>query len=348
MSGGVDSSVAAALLVEQGYEVIGMMLRLWSEPGKSSVNRCCSPEAMAQARHVSAQLGIPFYAIDAQEVFYKEVVKHFVDDYMQGVTPNPCLRCNRHIRWEFLLKHAIAFGSDFLATGHYARLKPEGNRIQLLKALDKDKDQSYILHVLNQDKLAKAIFPLGEYTKSEVREIARDFNLPVADRPESQDLCFIGDGDYRQFLRRNSDHGTGGGLILNNAGETLGNHTGLANYTIGQRRGLGISSSVPLYVLEKDRSTNTLIVGEKDSLGRETLYAEQVNWVSIDPPKGSLKAEVKIRYKSSQQPASIVPIDPDSVEVKFDHKINGITPGQAAVFYQDDICLGGGIIYASQ
>lgn len=348
MSGGVDSSVAAALLVEQGYDVIGMMLRLWSEPGSASVNRCCSPEAMAQARHVSAQLGIPFYAIDAQEVFYNQVVEHFIDDYTQGVTPNPCLRCNRHIRWEFLLKHAIAFGADFMATGHYARLRQAESRIQLLKAVDQDKDQSYVLHVLNQEKLGKAIFPLGEYSKQEVREIARDFNLPVADRPESQDLCFIGDGDYRQFLDRHSIDGESDGLILNTAGETLGNHNGLANFTIGQRRGLGISTPVPLYVLEKDRSTNNLIVGEQELLGREKLFAENVNWVSISTPKDPIRAKVKIRYKSREESALIYPIDSETVGVEFDQKINGVTPGQAAVFYQEEVCLGGGIIYASE
>ncbi len=348
MSGGVDSSVAAALLVEQGYDVIGMMLRLWSEPGRKSINRCCSPEAMAQARRVAAQLDIPFYAIDAQDVFYKQVVEHFIEDYTQGITPNPCLRCNRHIRWEFLLEHALAFGADFMATGHYARLKQEQSRIHLMKAIDRDKDQSYVLHVLNQDKLAKAVFPLGEYTKSEVRQMAREFNLPVADRPESQDLCFIGEGDYREFLDRNSNRSVNGGLILNSDGERLGNHDGLLNYTIGQRRGLGISASVPMYVLEKNMADNTLIVGERELLGRKTLWAEEVNWVSIDPPDTPFKAQVKIRYKSQEQPALIHPIGNDKIEVEFDYKINGITPGQAAVIYRDEICLGGGIIYATQ
>lgn len=235
-----------------------------------------------------------------------------------------------------------------MATGHYARLRHEGSRIHLLKAVDKDKDQSYVLHVLNQEKLGKAIFPLGAYTKKEVREIASDINLPVADRPESQDLCFIGDGDYRQFLERNSTLGVGGGPILNHSGETLGTHSGLENFTIGQRRGLGISSPIPMYVLEKDSSTNTLIVGEQELLGRDTLFAENVNWVSIESPKEALPAKVKIRYKSSEETASVIPVDAETVKVQFDSKINGITPGQAAVFYQDEICLGGGIIYASE
>jgi tRNA-specific 2-thiouridylase len=328
MSGGVDSSVAAALLVEQGYQVIGIMLRLWSEPGKNQVNRCCSPEAMAQAKRVSAQ--------------------YFIDGYTQGITPNPCLRCNRHIRWEFLLNHALAFGSEFMATGHFARLRQDDSRILLLKAIDQEKDQSYVLHVLNQDQLSKAVFPIGEYSKPEVRQLARDFNLPVSERPESQDLCFIGNGDYRDFLDRNSQQEANDGLILNSKGETLGTHHGLANYTIGQRRGLGISSPVPMYVLDKDSTSNSLIIGEREKLGRNRLWAENVNWVSIDTPANPINAQVKIRYKSSDEPASIIPIDGDRVKVNFERHLNGITPGQAAVFYQEDICLGGGIIYASE
>jgi tRNA-specific 2-thiouridylase len=348
MSGGVDSSVAAALLVEQGYEVIGMMLRLWSEPGRESVNRCCSPDAMARARRVAAQLGIPFYAIDAQDVFYKQVVEHFIEDYTQGITPNPCLRCNRHIRWDFLLKHALHFGANYMATGHYARLRKDESRIQLLKAIDQGKDQSYVLHILSQDQLAKAVFPLGKYTKSEVRQLASDFHLPVADRPESQDLCFLGEEDYRQFLERNSSSYAKGGSIINTNGDILGNHDGLLNFTIGQRRGLGISASVPMYVLEKKLADNTLIVGERELLGQDKLWAENVNWVSIEPPETEVMAQVKIRYKSREATAVIHPIDASKVKVEFDSKINSITPGQAAVFYQDEICLGGGIIHATQ
>ena len=347
MSGGVDSSVAAALLVEQGYEVIGMMLRLWSEPGRNRVNRCCSPESMAQAKRICAQLGIPFYAIDAQDVFYNQVVEYFIDGYTQGATPNPCLQCNRHIRWEYLLNYALAFGAHFMATGHYVRLRKDSNRIQLLKAIDKDKDQSYVLHVLNQDQLSKAVFPLGNYTKPEVRQLARQFDLPVADRPESQDLCFIGDGDYREFLNRNSNQKANGGVIISSDGETLGRHTGLMNYTIGQRRGLGISSPVPLYVLKKDLERNALIVGPKDDLDQQTLWANKVNWVSIEPLINPIQAQVKIRYKSNEEPAMINPIQDDIVEVKFDRNIKSITPGQAAVFYREEICIGGGIIYAT-
>ncbi len=347
MSGGVDSSVAAALLVEQGYEVIGIMLRLWSEPGTKSINRCCSPEAMALAKLVCAQIGIPFYAIDAQNVFYEQVVQYFIDGYTQGVTPNPCLQCNRHIRWEFLLDHALAFGSHFMATGHYARLKQDNRRIQLLKAVDENKDQSYVLHVLNQDQLSKAKFPLGEFSKTEVRQLARKFNLPVAERPESQDLCFLGDGDYRQFLARYSDQNQKSGSIIDTQGKILGSHRGLAMYTISQRRGLGISSPIPLYVIEKDQTRNALIVGPKDDLGKDKLWAKDVNWVSIEQPSRDFHANVKIRYKSKEVPALINPMDEKAVEITFERAINSITPGQAAVFYQDEVCLGGGIIESS-
>lgn len=348
MSGGVDSSVAAALLVEQGFEVIGMMMRLWSEPGTGHQNRCCTPDAMAQAKRVAAQLGIPFYAIDAQEPFYNHVVQYFIDGYTHGITPNPCLICNRHIRWEFLLNHALAFGAEYLATGHYARLREDSGRIQLLKSVDKSKDQSYVLHVLNPEQLSRTLFPLGEHSKNEVRQLAQQFNLPVADRPESQDLCFLGEGDYREFLIRNSTPDHNSGLIKNNKGEILGEHNGLAMYTIGQRRGLGLSSPDPLYVLEKDLQRNELIVGTKEGLKQHKLLTRDVNWLSIEPPMKPIRAQVKIRYKASEEWAVIKPEENGHAEVHFDQKIIGITPGQAAVFYDDEICLGGGIIQASE
>ncbi len=281
MSGGVDSSVAAAILQEQGYEVIGMMLRLWSEPGKADSNRCCTPDAMAQARRVAAHLGIPFYAIDAQEIFHNIVVKYFIEGYTQGLTPNPCLLCNRHIRWGFLFDHARALGADFMATGHYARVKYDGaHGYQILRAVDQQKDQSYVLHVLTQEKLRFALFPIGEHTKPQVRELARRYHLAIAERPDSQDLCFLAGDDYRNFLRRNTPGDLVPGQIQNRSGELLGEHAGLAFYTIGQRKGLNISSPNPLYVLEKHIQTNTLVVGEADELGSVELLAKNVSWIS--------------------------------------------------------------------
>lgn len=345
MSGGVDSSVAAALLVKAGYEVIGMMLRLWSEPGREDSNRCCTPDAMAQARRVAAQLGIPFYAIDAQEEFRQTVVQYFINGYTQGITPNPCLLCNRYIRWTFLLSHAMAFGADYLATGHYARLQRPGHgRIQLLRGRDHSKDQSYILHVLKQDQLSRTIFPIGHMTKENVRQLAHELNLPVADRPESQDLCFLAGDNYRAFLKRHAGQSIKPGPVLNNRGEVIGVHQGLAFYTIGQRRGLPVTTDRPLYVKEKILSENALVLAEREELGKRKMSVKDLNWISIEPPEQPIYAEVKIRYKSPFIPARIKPVADNRVNVVFEYPVRDITPGQAAVFYDEEICLGGGII----
>lgn len=349
MSGGVDSSVAAALLVKQGYEVIGMMLRLWSEPGKENSNRCCTPDAMAQARQVSARLGIPFYAIDAREEFHSTVVNFFIDSYAHGATPNPCLVCNRQIRWEFLLQRALAMGAEFMATGHYVRLvRTEQGEARLLKAVDLQKDQSYVLHVLGQAQLTHALFPLGGYTKPEVRQLAREFGLPVAERAESQDLCFLADGDYRSFLQRNAPGIQTPGPILTREGIEIGRHQGLASYTIGQRKGLGLSSPQPLYVLDKELSSNSLIVGPLEELGRSGLRAGQLNWVSGQAPGEGFRCQVKIRYKAQPAWADTTLLQGDQALVKFDHPLRDITPGQAAVFYDGDTVLGGGLILSNE
>lgn len=345
MSGGVDSSVVAALLVQQGYDVIGMMMRLWSEPGTENENRCCTPDAMAQARRVASLLGIPFYAVDAQAVFHETIVNSFINDYAHGLTPNPCLTCNRFVRWEFLLQRARSVGADYMATGHYVRLgKDNSGQITLRRAVDERKDQSYVLHVLSQEQLRHAMFPLGEYTKPEVRQLAREFKLPVAERAESQDLCFLGSEDYRSFLLRNAPSVQNPGPILNRSGIKLGEHQGLAFYTIGQRKGLGIASQAPLYVLGKDMTRNALIVGEQADLGASELTATNVNWISGNPPETPLRVQVKIRYKAEPAWAMIGLLDDHRVQVKFEAPLRDITPGQAAVFYQDDQVLGGGII----
>ena len=345
MSGGVDSSVAAALLKQEGHDVIGMMMRLWSEPGSEAANRCCTPDAMAQARGVAAALDIPFYAIDGRDVFHTTVVNQFIDGYALGDTPNPCLTCNRHVRWEFLLNRALAIGADFMATGHYVRLdRSAGNVVRILRGVDQRKDQSYILHVLGQKQLAHAVFPLGMYTKTEVRQLARDFALPVAERPESQDLCFLGSGDYRSFLLRNSTGLDSPGPIINQRGDNLGQHKGLAFYTVGQRKGLGISANEPVFVLKKDIKRNTLIVGYSDELGRNNLVAAQVNWVSSSPGDASFPAGVQIRYHAQEVACVITPLAEDRVHVQLNNHLRDITPGQAAVFYLGEECIGGGII----
>jgi len=345
MSGGVDSSVAAALLKEQGYDVIGMMLRLWSEPGKEDSNRCCTPDSMAQARRVAAKLDIPFYVIDAKDIFRETVVEYFLEGYARGETPNPCLICNRKIRWTFLLDHALALGAEYMATGHYAKVKKaESGRVLLFRAVDKSKDQSYVLHVLDQTKLKHALFPVGDYTKPEIRQIAEKYGLPTASRKDSQDLCFLAGDDYRNFLQRNAAEMLRPGELRMRNGTAVGTHTGLANYTIGQRKGLGVASPVPLYVLGKDAKTNTVIVGTQDELGSHELTARDVNWVSGEMPTAPFRAEVKIRYTAREAQALVTPTKENQAHVTFDASQRDITAGQAAVFYQNDMLIGGGII----
>jgi tRNA-specific 2-thiouridylase len=345
MSGGVDSSVAAALLKQQGYDVVGMMLRLWSEPGREDSNRCCTPDSMAQARRVAAKLDIPFYVIDAKNVFRETVVQYFLEGYARGETPNPCLVCNRQIRWTFLLDHALALGAEYMATGHYVRIrKDERGKSELLRAADRSKDQSYVLHVLTQDKLARALFPVGEYSKPEIRRLARDFDLPTASRADSQDLCFLAGDDYRDFLRRNANGIFKPGEIVTRAGVAVGRHNGLANYTIGQRKGLGVASPVPLYVLSKDAARNALVVGTLEELGFSGLTAREVNWVSGEAPREPFRAEVKIRYTAKEAGALVAPLNGGQVRVEFDAPARDVTAGQAAVFYQGDVMLGGGVI----
>ena len=345
MSGGVDSSVAAALLKQQGYDVTGMMLRLWSEPGKEESNRCCTPDAMAQARRVAGLLDIPFYVIDAKDVFKETVVQYFLDGYARGETPNPCLMCNRQIRWTFLLNHALALGAEFMATGHYVRIQNSEFRIlNLLRAVDHSKDQSYVLHVLKQDQLAHALFPVGEFPKPEIRRLAADFGLPTASRADSQDLCFLAGDDYRNFLQRNAPEILKPGEIVTTDGKVIGQHNGLANYTIGQRKGLNIASPVPLYVITKHATHNTLVIGTLDELGFTELTARDVNWISGEAPREPFRAEVKIRYSAKEVEAWVSPLEGDQVSVKFDAPVRDVTAGQAAVFYQGEVMLGGGII----
>ena len=271
MSGGVDSSVAAALLVRAGYDVVGMMMRLWSDPamGGAAHNRCCTPTQMNDARRVADQLGIPFYALDTQAVVRDTVVEYFIDGHRAGDTPNPCLECNRRIRFEWLLDNALALDADYLATGHYARVtRDTDGDWQLRRGVDGGKDQSYVLSVLRQEQLARAMFPVGEYPKAQVRQMAADMGLDVASRSDSQDLCFLGKGDYRDFLRLHAPDVMRAGPIMTADGAVLGEHGGLANYTIGQRKGLGISHSEPLYVLATNPVRNALVVGTREQLGR--------------------------------------------------------------------------------
>ena len=347
MSGGVDSSVAAALLVEQGYDVIGMMMRLWSDEamGGAEHNRCCTPQQMSDARRIADKLGIPFYVLDTKEVFRATVVQFFIDSHRAGYTPNPCIECNRHIRFEYLQQNALSLGAEFLATGHYARIQQNTDGKYLLKkGLDENKDQSYVLSVMGQYELSHALFPIGNYPKHEVRKLAAKFKLDVESKKDSQDLCFLGKNDYRDFLQLHSPEILQEGPIVLTNGEQIGTHKGLAQHTIGQRKGLGVSYHVPLYVIGKNPYRNALIVGTRDELGRDTLSASRVNWIQGEVPSKAFRAQVKIRYKADPADAIITPLEQDHIHVEFDEPLPDITAGQAAVMYDGDVCLGGGMI----
>ncbi len=345
MSGGVDSSTVAALLVEQGYQVTGMMLRLWSEEGKECSNRCCTPDSVFAARRIAAMLGIPFYVIDAQQLFYEQIVNYFINGYKSGETPNPCILCNQSIRWGFLLNHALSIGADAFATGHYARLMkdPEGN-IHLLKGLDKAKDQSYVLSMLSKTQLQKTLLPLGEMEKSEVRQHARRFNLPVAEKHDSQDLCFLGDKDYRDFLTKYAPECLRPGKITTLDGRKIGDHEGLAAYTIGQRKGIRIADIDPYYVIDKEFNSNTLIVGKKFQLGKKEIMIRNFHWINDVNVDKDFIAEVMVRYRANLYPAYIQKLDNNDVQIHFDNPVRDITAGQLAVVYQGDEVLGGGFI----
>ena len=347
MSGGVDSSVAAALLVEQGYDVIGLMLRLWAEPG-GAANRCCTPDAIGDAQYIADELGIPFYVRDYKDVFKKIIVDPFVAAYASGLTPNPCLTCNRIIRFDLLLKEALALGAHYLATGHYARVRQNKDGLyELWRGIDPDKDQSYVLHSLTQENLPHVRFPLGEYTKEQVRAMAVRYALPVFNKPDSQDLCFLGQGSYRDFLGRYTSGIFEPGEIVNTQGEILGQHRGLPAYTIGQRRGLGIAAPQPYYVIALQPAENRLVVGTREELGRAELTAHSVNYISGRPFEAPARVEAKIRYKSRPVPATVTSLPDNRLHARLDTPLPDITPGQGFVFFQGERVLGGGIIERS-
>jgi len=341
LSGGIDSSIAAFLLKEAGHEVIGMTMRLWSDKQAPNKHRTCPSAAnILDAENICRTLGIPFHLIDLETEFRQHVVDYFCREYACGRTPNPCIACNRHIKFGCLLDQALSLGAGYLATGHYVRVKHYDNSYHLLKGLDAAKDQSYMLYTLGQDKLSRVLFPLGEYTKSQVRDLAEQKGLPSADKPSSQDICFIA-SDYGTFLSQYVTPTPG--EIVNSHGEVLGWHKGTAFYTVGQRHGLGLATAEPLYVTSIDPDKSRLIVGSRAELYRSQLIATEVSWVSGTPPSESTAVTVKIRYRSPDVTATLYP-SPGSAEVSFNQPQPAVTPGQAVVFYKGDEVLGGGTI----
>jgi tRNA-specific 2-thiouridylase len=344
MSGGVDSSMAAAILKRDGYEVIGITMRLWSEDDGSlsaTGRRCCSVEAVADARRVSQILDIPFYVLNLEAQFRRHVVDYFCEEYRKGRTPNPCIACNKRIKFDLLLNRALRLGADYLATGHHARIEKRHNEYLLLKATDAAKDQSYVLYNLGQKQLEHLLFPMGSYDKKQIRNLAREIGLPVWDKRESQEICFITEGDYRDFLARRGLNQPG--EIVDTEGRVLGKHLGIGFYTVGQRRGLRLASRKPLFVVALDPVANRVIIGSEERLFRNELYAGDVSYVSGRPPFYPVRIAAKIRYRSPEATAMLYP-EGERARVVFESPQRAITPGQAVVFYDGEVVLGGGII----
>jgi len=364
MSGGVDSSLAAFLLKQEGYRVVGISMKLWDfkevggEPHPDG--RCCSLEALNDARAVCQMMGIHHYVVDITDDFKKEVIFNFVDEYTKGRTPNPCIICNTRIKWESLWKKACSLGANFISTGHYARIQFDEKlkRFLLLKGVDSSRDQSYALWGLSQKDLSQTIFPLGELTKKQVRTLAKEYGLKVAEREESQEICFVTDDDYPRFIKEWVDsegqalnqNGSGQGKkiqpgpIFNSKGEKIGEHEGIPFYTIGQRRGLKIAMGRPLYVVRIDAEKNAIYVGENEELFKSSFVVTNVNWIAFDNLDKEIDCEIKIRYQHDLQKGKIYPLTEDQVMIKFNQPERAITPGQSAVFYQGEVVLGGGVI----
>ena len=351
MSGGVDSSLTAALLVRQGYEVIGATMQIW-EKEKSDVvesgedRGCCSLSAVHDARRVADKLDIPYYVFNFRELFHETVVDYFIREYASGRTPNPCIACNRYLKFEAFLKKAQALGADFVATGHYARIRRDdrNGRYLLCKGVDVSKDQSYALYHLTQNTLQHFLFPLGDYTKVQTREMAREWGLAVADKPDSQEICFIPDDDYKRFLRERVPEAMRPGNIVDLRGRILGQHQGLPLYTVGQRKGLGLASGHPLYVIALNSESNELIVGGNEEVFASGLVAGDLNFITLEHLPEALPVLAKIRYSAAPAPAILHPLPDGRVSVRFSVPQRAITPGQSVVFYDGDIVIGGGII----
>ena len=345
MSGGVDSSAAAAVLLEN-YDVTGVTMRLFgnddikAEEGKT----CCSLEDVEDARSVAFRLGIDFYVFDFGERFRKCVIDRFNSAYFDGLTPNPCIDCNKYIKFDALLSRAEQLGFDYIATGHYVRRRYDEatGKYMLLKGADPSKDQSYVLYGMTQYQLSKTLFPMGEFTKQQTRELAAEKCLFVAAKPDSQDICFVPDGDYADFIEKYTGKSSPEGDFVDMNGNLLGKHKGIIHYTVGQRKGLGIALGVPAYVVEKDVKNNRVVLGSNEDLFSDTAFVKDVNWISGELPKEPLRIRARIRYNKKEQPATLYPLENNCIKVVFDEPQRAITPGQAIVCYDGDIILGGG------
>jgi tRNA-specific 2-thiouridylase len=357
MSGGVDSSTVAAILREQGHPLIGLTMQLWNQrrsasPGATpGAGRCCSLDDVYDARRVAEHLGIPYYVVNYERQFEERVVRPFVAEYLSGRTPIPCSLCNNHLKFDQLLVTARQIGAERVATGHYARVRwnPASERCELLRAVDESKDQSYFLFGLNQEQLRSCLFPLGGMTKSEVRARARGAGLSVAQKPESQEICFIPDGDYVRFIeayRREEERPAPneGGKIVTSDGAVVGRHRGLHRFTVGQRRGLGVAVGRPLFVLELDRERNLVVVGDDAELRRSECEVESVNWIPFARLERPLEVQVKVRHRHAPAVATVAPLETGVARIRFETAQRAVTPGQAAVFYQGELVVGGGWI----
>ncbi|MBQ9664407.1 MAG: tRNA 2-thiouridine(34) synthase MnmA [Oscillospiraceae bacterium] len=351
MSGGVDSSVAALLLKEQGYDCVGCTMRLFrgeDEPAKTG-KTCCSLEDVEDARSVAYRLGMPYYVFNLTDSFEDCVIRPFIESYAAGRTPNPCIDCNRYLKFEKLYERAQALACDAIATGHYARVCSDGGRYRLKKALDPGKDQSYVLYSLTQEQLQRTLFPLGELTKQQARELAGQHGFLNADKPDSQDICFVPDGDYAGFIQRSTGRSFPEGDFISPEGKVLGRHRGIIHYTVGQRRGLGVSAKAPLYVAAIDPVNNTVTLTEEEGFQIDTVYADRVNLISGEPLTEPIRARVKLRYRQPERPATVEQ-DGDRLMIRFDNLQRAPAPGQAAVLYAEDgeTVLGGGTIISSE